>query len=205
MKKSIGITDFLARKFDTYPFDGPWKLSFSEPEKNFRMIVFGHPGNGKTEFAMQLAKQMAQYTRVYYNSTEQGISKSLQDALIRNRMEEVSGRVLFGDGDSYEEMMARISKPRSAQAVIIDSRDYLNLTTQQFKQMIDLHPRKAFIILCWEANGKPKGEYGKAIEYMCDIKVNVRNFRAYPRCRFGGNVPYTIWDRKEKTTTPTLF
>lgn len=200
MKKAIGITDFLNRNFDTYEFTGRWKDSFSEPEKNFRMIVYGHPGNGKTEFCMQLAKQMAGFTRVLYNSIEQGISKSLQDALKRNKMEEVVGKVIFTDGEDFENMMARLSKPRSPQCVIIDSRDYMDLTTAQFKRMIEAFPKKSFIIVCWEANQKPKGEYGKAIEYMCDIKVHVRQFKAYPRCRYGGNVPYVIWDRKPTTT-----
>ena len=73
--RSIGITEFLDRKFDTYPFDGQFKDTFGEPEKNFKMIVYGKPGNGKTEFGFQLTKYLAQFTRVYYNSFEQGISK----------------------------------------------------------------------------------------------------------------------------------
>lgn len=197
MSRSIGITDFLNRKFDTYDFDGQFLTSFGEPEKNFTMIVYGHPGNGKTEFCLQLAKYMAQFTKVYYNSFEQGISKTLQDGLKRNNMQEVAGRVMFGK-ETFQEMVARLKRRNSGGMVVIDSRDYLNLTTEQYKKLIELFPRKSFIVVCWESAGKPKGEYAKGIEYMVDIKVHVRNFKAYPRCRFGGNAPYVIWDKKPK-------
>lgn len=195
----------MERTFDVYPFEGEWKASFAEPEKNFRAIIYGHPGNGKTEFCIKLAKYLAGYTKVYYNSFEQGISKSLQDALARNGMMDVQGKVIFGDKESVEEMHERLSKRNGPSVVVIDSRDYMNLTTAQFKGLIEAFPHKAFVIVCWEAGGKPKGEYAKAIEYMCDIKIHVRNFRAYPRCRYGGNVPFVIWNRNQTARPGELF
>lgn len=196
--RAIGINEFLGRTFDTYSFQEAWRESFAEPEKNFRMLVYGHSGNGKTEFCIQLAKYLAGFTKVYYNSFEQGVSKSLQDALRRNNMQEVAGRVIFGDRETYGEMLDRLAARNAPQVVFIDSRDFINLTQNQFKTLIELHPRKAFIVVAWEAGGRPKGEHSKAIEYICDIKVRVHQFKAYPRCRYGGNEPYVIWDRKAK-------
>lgn len=197
MSKAIGITDFMARKFDYYPFDGLWQAHLGLPEKNFSMIVFGHPGNGKTEYCIQLAKYMAQFTRVYFNSFEQGISKTLQDSLVRNNMQEVTGRVIFAK-ETVEEMIVRLKGKASPMVVIIDSRDYINLTTEQYKRLIKLFPRKSFIIVCWESAGKPKSQYAKDIEYMVDIKVHVRGFKAHSRSRYGGNEPHIIWDRQPK-------
>lgn len=196
--RAIGISDFLERKFITYPFEGAWAASFGEPERNMKVIIWGNPGNGKTEFCIKLAKYMAGFTKVYYNSFEQGICKTLQDALRRNNMMDVVGKVIFGDQESFDEMMERLESKNAPQVIIIDSRDYLNLTTVQFKQLIDKHPRKSFIIVCWEAGGKPRGEYAKQIAYMCDIKIHVRDFTAYMRSRFGGNQNFVIWDRKPK-------
>lgn len=196
MSKAIGITDFLSRRFNNYDFDGKWALHLGVPEKNFRMIVFGHPGNGKTEYCLQLVKYLASFTRVYYNSYEQGICKSLQDALVRNNMQEVTGKVIFGNQEPYNEMITRLSGKNSPMVVVLDSRDYMNLTTEQYKKLIRLFPRKAFIVVCWESAGKPKSQYAKDIEYMAEIKVHVRGFKAYPRSRYGGNQTHTIWDRK---------
>jgi hypothetical protein len=195
--RTIGITQFLERKFDTYPLDGAWGNALGEVEKNFKMILFGKPGNGKTEFAIQMARYFARFTKVYYNSFEQGISKTLQDALRRNNMQDVVGKVIFGDKETFEEMMQRLGGKNAPQIVIIDSRDYLNLTGAQYKTLTEAHPRKAFVIICWESAGKPKGEHAKAIEYMCDIKCYVRNFIMEPRSRYGGNEKFVIWDRKQ--------
>lgn len=205
MSRSIGITDFLNRSFITFPFEGKMAESFGEPERNFKAIIYGNSGHGKTEFAIKLAKYISQWTRVYYNSFEQGISKTLQDALRRNNMQDVAGRVIFGDKETFDEMLVRLSGKHSPMVVVIDSRDFINMTSQQFKILITKYPRKAFILLCWEAGGKPKGEYAKSIEFMCDIKIRVHNFQAFPRCRFGGNRPFVIWDKAPVLRKLDLF
>lgn len=210
MQRALGVKDFLKRKFVCYPFDGEWLETFGEPETNFRMIVYGKPGNGKTEFCIKMAKYCSQFAKVYYNSFEQGISKSLQDALLRNRMEEVEGSVIFGDKEELHEMVVRLKKKHSPRIIFLDSRDYMNLSKDEFKMLIELFPHKSFVVICWEASGKPRGEHAKAIEYMCDIKVQVAKFIAHPRSRFGGNKPFVIWKRdavptEEKPTQGTLF
>lgn len=199
MSRAIGIKEFLDRQFITFDFDGEWRDSFGEPEKNMRVIIWGNPGNGKTEFSIKLAKYLASFTKVYYNSFEQGVCKTLQDALHRNNMMEVNGRVIFGDQETVKEMNERLTGRNAPQVCIIDSRDYINLTTNEFKTLIEAHPRKCFVVICWEAGGKPRGEYAKQIAYMCDVKIHVRDFIAYPRSRFGGNQKFIIWDRKPAT------
>ncbi len=204
--KAIGIKAFLNKKFDVFDFEGKFLDSFGTPEKNARMIVYGSSGNGKTEFCIQLAKYLCNFGKVYYNSFEQGISKTLQDAILRNDLLEYEGKLLFGDKESYDEMTERLRKKSSPQIVFIDSRDYLNLTGEQFRTLMHNFPHKAFVVICWESNKKPKGEYAKAIEFMCDIKIRVSQFIAYPRSRFGGNEPYVIWDKgAKKQQQPNLF
>jgi len=196
--RAIGVRRFLEKKFDCFAFDGKFLDSFAEPEKNFRMLIYGPSGSGKTEFCMQLAKYLCGFTRVYYNSYEQGISKSLQDSLRRNNMEEVAGKIIFGDRENVKEMTDRLKKRNSAKVVFIDSRDDMGLTAHQYSKLIHQFPKKAFIITAWEHGGKPKGHHGKAIEYLADIKVQVSEFRTKHRCRFGGNEPFVIWDKPKK-------
>lgn len=196
--RAVGVKEFLARKFVTFDFDGQWEASFGKPERNFSMLVYGASGNGKTDFCVKLAKYCAGFGRVYYNSFEEGVSKTLQNALKRNNMQEVAGKVVFGDRESYGDMMKRLGKRNSPHFIFIDSRDYMELTHGQYKKMRDQFPRKSFVVISWSKNGKPYGEHAKKIQYMVDIKVNVRQFKAYPRCRFGGNEPFVIWDGWQK-------
>ena len=109
MSKVIGISQFLERKFVAYDFDGKWKASFGYPEKNFKMFVYGESGNGKTSFCVQLAKYMASFTKVLYNSFEEGISKSLQEAIKRENLSEVNGRIMFGKL-GFQELIDRLDK-----------------------------------------------------------------------------------------------
>lgn len=204
--KTIGVSDFIAKKFDIFPFEGEWKESFGEPEKNFQMIIYGDPGNGKTEFSVRFAKYLAGFRKVLYCSYEQGISKSLQDAIIRNNMEQVAGKIIFLSGGSVVELSEYIKRTNPG-IVFIDSLDYMRLTTEQYKTLIKAHPRKAFIIVTWSRNESPKSQYAKDIEYMCDIKSYVENFKiTKPRSRFGGNQEFTIWDNgKKKVKQVDLF
>ena len=80
--------------------------------------------------------------------------------------------------------------------IIIDSRDYMHLTQSQYIQLVEKFPRKCFIITGWSKNGSPKGEINKAIQYMADIKIYVDKYIAEPRCRYGGNQKFVIWERK---------
>ena len=196
--RSYGVKDFLAKKFDTLAFDGKFEQAFGRPEKNFRMLIWGNPKNGKTEFCMQLAKYLTQHGTVYYNSFEQGLSETLQQCIQRNNMLDVSGEISFGDRTPLEVMIAKLKNRGSAKFVIIDSRDYMELSQEQYKMLVDLFPNKSFVIICWERNKHPRGEHAKAIQYMVDIAVWVKDFVAYPRSRFGGNAPYIIWDKGVK-------
>lgn len=206
MSKAIGIKDFMERKFHTWPFEGEWQKHLGTPEKSFQAIIYGDPGNGKTDYAIKFIKYLASLgAKVYFNSFEEGISCTLQEAITRNNMMDVLGKVMFGNKEPLDEMIVRLKRKNSANIVVIDSRDYMNLTTEQYKKLVKAFPRKAFIIICWQSGGKPKGQYAKDIEYMCDIKIHVHHFKAHPRSRFGGNETYTIWNKKLAEGQQTLL
>lgn len=204
--RAVGVKAFIEKSFHTFAFEGEWKDSFGEPEKNFKMICYGGSGEGKTEFMVRFAKYLATFGKVSYVSPEQGISKSLQDAIIRNNLDDVSGKVMFLSGGLFSELVVYIKKSQS-RIIIIDSLDYMKLTVEQFKILVKTYPKKAFIIIAWAKNGTPKSQHAKDIEFMCDIKSLVENFTiTLPTSRFGGNKPFVIWDNgKKKVKQPDLF
>ncbi|MFY8187523.1 MAG: hypothetical protein ACOVLC_06130 [Flavobacterium sp.] len=201
--KAVGITDFLAKEFDVYEFQDRWADSFGLPEKNFSMSITGDSGSGKTEFAIQLSKYMAQFAKVHYFSYEQGIGKSLQDAIVRTDMKELKGKVMFSEGELFDDLVERLKRRASAKIIIIDSQDYSDLTTKQYKILKKMFPKKSFIVLSWAKGEKPKNQAARDIEYMSCIKLFVKNYIAYPRSRFGGNKPFVIWDKKTNANVQT--
>ncbi|URC13966.1 hypothetical protein [Flavobacterium sp. B183] len=206
--KAIGITQFMEKSFDVYDIEDRWLDSFGQIEKNFKMSITGDSGNGKTELVIQFIKELALHfkAKVDYYSYEQGHSKSLQSAIKRNNMEDVKGKVMFVTGGAFDELMTRLKRRASAKIIVIDSQDYSELTTKQYKELEKTFPKKAIIVVSWAKNDKPKNQAARDIEYMTDIKVVVKNFKAYPRSRFGGNKPFVIWDKKDdQPVQQTLF
>lgn len=194
------MAQFKNKRFQTYDFDGPWRASFGEPEQNFRCFVYGNSGQGKTDFVVQLAKYLSEFGKVYYNSFEEGESLSLQLAFGRHNLWEKEGKIILGDRENFDLVMRRMSSKNSPRFCIIDSLDYMRMTMDDYQRFVDELPHKAIIIISWAEGRKPKTQAAKDIEYMCDVKIEVREYKALMRCRFGGNAPFIIypeyWEKK---------
>ena len=206
MKKALGINDFLSLKFHDYPFTGEWLAAFGSPEKNFKMLIYGPEKNGKTDFTMKLCKYLGTFGKVYYNSSEEGRSKTMQETIRRNNMQEVAGRVLFLHKEDITTLMERLHRKGSPRFVVIDSLDYMELTDNDYKTLTDAFPRKAFIFICWsDPKDNPLLTSAKMIAKRVDIKVKVKQWVAYPTSRFsselGGNKPLKFHDKTIPTPT----
>lgn len=191
--KTIGIFQMAQKKFDLLPFEGPWFESFGKPEKNFSCLIFGHSGQGKTDFCVKLAKYLSQFDKVLYLSAEEGISSTIQEAFNRNCMMEVSGKVILGSKANIGELISYLKQRNSPGFVFIDSSDYMRLTREQFVELTSTFPRKSFIITSWRNGKQPQSQAARDIEYMADIKILVHEYVAHMRSRFGGNAPFMIW------------
>ena len=197
MPRTLGVHYIMNKVYKSLQLQGCWLDTFGAISDPFTMLVYGHPKNGNTTFMMMFAKYLTRFGKVFYNSIEEGDSKTIQDALIRCRMDELEeGKFMLGDRYFYTDLMEKLAKPNSGRFVFIDSRDFINLTCQQFKKLKATFKHKSFIIICWETAGKPSGKFAKDIEFIVDVVVHVSNFKAHPRSRFGGNQDFIIWDRK---------
>lgn len=206
--KAIGVTQFLEKSFDVFDIGDEWLDSFGEIEKNFKMSVTGDSGHGKTELVVKFIKELCLKNRIKadYFSYEQGHSKSLQDAILRNKMDEVKGKVMFMTGGTFDELFTRLKRRASAKIVVVDSQDYSELTTKQYKLLVKTFPRKSFIVTSWANKEKPANKAARDIEFMSDVKIYVNNYKAHPRSRYGGNKTFVIWDKKDsKPVQQTLF
>ena len=197
MGKVLGVNTVLNKSYPVFELSPQWLRHLGRISRNFKMLIYGDPGNGKTSYTMQLCKELARHGKVFYNSKEEGDSSTIQDAFKAHRMDQVAGKFMLGDRFSFDEMLDKVRKG-GYKFIVVDSIDYMNFTTTQYKQLIETFPKKAFIFISWEKNGKPKLQAAKDIEYMADIKVHVLDFMAYARSRFGSLEDYVIWPEKVK-------
>jgi hypothetical protein len=204
LKKALGINDFMDLKFHDYEFTGSWLAMFGKPERNFKMLIYGPEKNGKTDFTMKLCKYICQFGKVYYNSHEEGRSKTLQGTLVRNEMCDVAGKVLFLHKESIDELVLRLKKAGSPRFVVIDSVDYMEITEKDYKRLVDTFPKKSFILISWiDKQGNPLTTHAQRIAKRVDIKVFVKDLTAIPVSRFSDETNGNkAWKFGNKTPAP---
>lgn len=194
MARALGVTEFLNKKFVEFLFSGIWQEAMGNPERNFKAIIFGKPKNGKTEFCIMFAKYLTRFGKVLYDSFEQGHSKSLQDAFRRQGMQDVRGKIIVTHKEKFEDLFTRLKKKKSPNIIFLDSLQYIKLTPEQWKLLIETFHKTVFIVISHANGDEPRGSAAEAIQYDVDISILVKGFKAHCSSRFGGNNTIMIWE-----------
>lgn len=192
LKRAVTVEQIESMKFKTIPFEAEWLDSFGTPEMKGSWIIWGNTGNGKTTFALRLAKYLASFHPVAYNTIEEGLKLSFQRAVINANMHEVKSKFKILDGETIAELRFRLKKPKSPSIIFIDSLQCTDLNKDSYKKLLKDFPKKLFIFISHAEGTKPKGKIADSIAYDADVKIRVDNYVAYPISRFGGNKPFEI-------------
>ena len=216
--KALGIVQFHQMKFSLLPIQGSeFEGILGEVARNFIAVIKGYSGNGKTEFTIRLCKTLAKvYEKVDYLSYEQRHSKSLQDATIRNNMEEVKGRFMPVDPlfkmrpnvSNLERLCERLDKRGSAECVVIDSVDYTGWNKADYLYLKERYAnKKTFVFIAHsEKTGKLRKQIAEDIWFDGDIGIFVKSYIGFPeKNRYGGFEPYVIWEKKARELAPLFF
>lgn len=203
MSKALSVSQILSKTYKTFPeLSDEWIAAIGEVETNFRMIVYGGSGHGKTTFVVKLCAELAKHGKVYYNSVEQGDSKSFQSALRQGDMDGLpASQFSIGNKDDLPTMLGRLKTNRS-HFVVIDSIDAMKFTIDDYHDIIKRFKNKAFIFIAWgtKTGDEPKGYHAKEIKFMVDVKIHVREGIATAASRYGHTVPYDVFAGKVVTT-----
>lgn len=195
-KRAISVNDLLNRKFKGLEFEGEWLESFGQPEITGTWLIWGNSGNGKTRFALQLAKYLSGFCKVVYNSLEEGISMSLQRAVEQVDFRKCKNNVMILDKEHIDDLIKRLAKPRSAEVVIIDSLQYTGMTYREYKTIKDRFRNKLFVFVSHAEGKMPEGRVARSVRFDANVKIWIEDYKAYPVSRYGGGKPYVIWDNE---------
>ncbi len=180
------------------PFTGEWERAFGRPSRFERWYVDGASTSGKSSFVMMLSKKLCDFGKVDYISLEEGANLSFKKRINRLRMSDVAGRFKVLTGTTVAELAERLAKPKSANFVVIDSVQYLDV--QSFARLkrllLDRFPRKSFILVSQLYKGKPKGKMADDLKFDCGVKVHTKGYRAYCQGRYADDAEayLTIWE-----------
>lgn len=199
-KRALSVADVLNYCPSTIPFEGKWRDAIGLPELKGAWIVSGDSGEGKTSFAMQLGKYFASLgLRTAYDSIEEGMSGSIQEAYIRAGMGEVSGKFLLLDKEPVPELRGRLRKRRAPEVIFIDSVQYTGLTAREYKALVDEFENKLFVFISHADGNQPKGALAQAIYYDAFVCIKVKGFKAFTtKSRYGGNGEIIISEQKAR-------
>ncbi len=192
-KRAFTIKDIREYKPKVLSFDGEWADAIGCPELKGGWIIWGNSANGKTRFALQLAKYLSRFVRVAYNSLEEGLSLSIQKAICDVGMSDVKRNFILLDKETVKMLRERLQKQRSPKVIIIDSLQYTGLTYKDYTKLINDFPNKLFILVSHAEGKEPKGNTGKSIKYDSFVKIYIEGYKAFVQSRYGGGKPFTIW------------
>ena len=195
MKRSYTPKDIAAKRWVTLPWGEKWSKPFGEPADNASWFISGASASGKSSFVMQLGKELCKYGLVLYLSYEEGVNQSFQRRMDYLKMDEVQGRFRVVTDDTYEELVARLRKPKSPKFIIVDSFQVSEWSYAQALELIRRFPRKCFIFISQEKKSIPMGSDAIRLRYICDMKVRVMGYKAYCQGRAIGEAGsyYVVW------------
>lgn len=192
-KRAYSVKNVMDAKFRMLPFDGEWLSAVGTPELTGSWMIYGAPKNGKTTFAMMLAKYLTRFGRVAYDSVEEGLSQTIKMAMERVGMEEVGHRLILLDKEGVDELAERLARRKSPGIVVIDSVQFLGLNFSQYKRLKEQFPDKLFVYISHVDGRKPEGSTAQSIWRDANVYFNVEGYRAFPVGRYGGGKYIDVW------------
>lgn len=215
--KVLGIKQFHQKTFKLLDLQSSkFKGLLGHVPRFFIAVLYGFSGNGKTELAVSLAKEMARYGKVAWLSYEQRHGFDLQQATTRNNMQEVSGNFMVIDPIAnkpanvslLEDLDDYLSKRNSPDYVFFDSIDYTGFTWDDYVFLKNKYDGKKglFFIAHSTKSGVLKKRISEQILFDGGMGFHVSDFICFPeKNRFGGIEPYVIYEKLARIRNPAFF
>ena len=172
---SVQSTQFLGATFDTLNFTGKWANFIGKPNRNFKIMIYGKAGGGKSTFALKLAHYLASDTgmRVLFVAGEEKLGYTLREKVERLNVAHPNLYI----NDTFPKDLSKFD------AIFIDSINTFALEPSDLERM---PKNKAYVwILQCTKDGKYRGS--QAFEHNADTVIEIADMTAQMgKNRFGG-------------------
>ncbi|MDD3686455.1 MAG: hypothetical protein PHE56_06780 [Bacteroidales bacterium] len=193
LKKPLTVKNLIDKKYKLLSWEGEWHEAFANPEMAGTWFIWGKSGNGKTNFVLQIIKELAKSEKVLLNSLEESSALSMQNSFKRNAMLDVKKNVLLVS-DGYDGIIERLHRRNSPNIVVIDSFQYLQINYQQYIVLKETFPKKLFIFVSHADGSAPAGRPAKSVMFDASLKIYVEGYRAFSKGRYIGTKGYyNVW------------
>lgn len=195
MNKALSSSDLLAKKYKLFDFTDDFLAAFDRPEKTGTWFVYGNSGNGKTNFLLQLIKELAKTERVLYNSLEEGTAHTMQKAWMDNQMQDCGRRVQL-ICEPMSDLRERLKKHQSPNVIVVDSFQYTWMNFKEYMALKNEFKNKLFIYNSQCEGKNPLGKTAMKVMYDAGLKIWIEGFKAFSKGRYIGKNggEYVIWE-----------
>lgn len=196
MARSLTAKEILGIHRQSITLTGEWGNCIGTMDRHGVVFIWGNSGNGKTSAVISLCKELSEYGKILFVSLEEGFSLSFQNSLKRFDMESCGSKFQVIDKATPEELIQRLTKPRSPEFVVIDSYQYLGMSYKQYIEFKSKLPNKLLIFLSHADGKQPSGRAAKAVKYDAMLKIWVEGYVAHSNGRFiGPTGKAVIWEQ----------
>ncbi|EJX04305.1 hypothetical protein EVA_07586, partial [gut metagenome] len=171
MARSLTAKEILRIRHKTITFEGEWGKCIGTMDRTGVVLFWGNSGNGKSSAVVSFCKELAMHGKVLYVSLEEGYSLSFQNTLKRFDMYSCGSRFQVLDHATPEELVERLTKPRSADFVVIDSFQYLGMSYRDYLKFKQALPGKLLVFVSHADGRQPSGRAAKAVKYDAMEKI----------------------------------
>lgn len=163
-------------KFPALKLPTKYKSLIGKVPVNFRMLLWGAPGHGKSSLALMLANDIGRTLKVLFVSAEE----SLKSATLTNRIKRFkanSRNLIFNDSNDTG-TIERIINTYSPKFVVIDSVNVIKGKVESTLQLMQKFPDIGFIIIAQATKDHKRYSGISALAHAVDIVVNVNDGKA---------------------------
>ena len=185
------------RIFKSIPIDERFRKLVGDIPVNFSTIIGGKAKSGKSSFSVCFAQALAEFGKVLYISSEELISKSLQDRIRLNKI--TSSNIRFAPVRTCDEieLLIRRIHPKfifvdSVQDTDMNLKDFRRLKDKVFKNKKSWH-----IVTQTENSGKMMVPQGW--KHATDAVIELNDGLATSIGRFESNGHLLLFERRKAT------
>ena len=190
MARAISTKTLFEKTYDTFIFDGVWKIVIGIISKGGIWLIYGDEKNGKTTLGLKLAEYLSKFENVWYISAEEGVGFEFQQTASRIGIDPKNPKIKWQDYTALSEIKEKLTKRQAPKVVFLDNATvYVDeLKNGILRKLLIDFPNTTFILLAHMEKNEPYTATAKLAKKLAKIIIRVDGLTAFVSGRCPGGI-----------------
>ena len=165
--------DIRTMRFKAMTLPSKYRQLLGKVPSNFRLLLWGAPGHGKSSLALTIANDIGKYVKTLYVSAEE----SLQSATLASRIKrfKANARNLMFNDSNNPDIIEKIILTQNPKFIVIDSVNVMIGKTEAMINLMLKYPEIGFILIAQATKDRKRYAGLGSLAHAVDIVVNVKS------------------------------